>query len=723
MKFGKRMTALLAAISIGVSSVGCSRQSLSLPETGSTVGTKDDTEKQKENVLEAEQEPLSKEKTGEETGVGPLELIPADLEFSVAKAEASIGSFSIAMPSGWKIEQRISEEGIKQYVLTDIHSACADEETNFHRTEGHRDGYEHEIIITPYVISRMPEQTLQLAAEMKRYFPVPILGGIKGAVKTQEIEGCWMHGKNRDAGEEEYFIFSESETGQKELFHVMEGDSSVTSYQNDVESFQDFLKEGFVHGNSGKCVIKQEYTSELEYYYWLNDKTDDPLFLVVRDGTDEMAVYRSGDYQTPLSIQRAQEEYPGGKYLLIADFNQDGYDDILCNYWELNPQYNSETEGYLWDEKSASFEYTLGESLLGNVVWEDWGWKESLTGSQQIPKELIAYLSDPLLGSKEELKNLMLPMVNDKELTIEEVKELARENPDIKRQLLTITCNSLGQGIWLKADADNDGIEDIFLCEYLGGSLGAVSYYLFKGTKEGRYIFTSKEEELKMEFAFINWEGKNYLAKTTWEFTKKCVDGIQLECYADGRYQGGVELKITAKEGMEGRSIKTSYLEKEKYSNLASSLYTLAGTYQSGTRLSCGTGEEEMKDEEYNRCSDIDNDGVLEKYRISLWQTTNYYTVDSLSYDFEEAKLNDQIRDMIYENGIIGTPINLWVDETDFGNVIYVLYEDGLYDFHICGYMLTETEYRKLLQVDCYVKTLVTCQNINRIYELGAYNY
>ena len=244
MKFGKRMTALLAAISIGVSSVGCSRQSLSLPETGSTVGTKDDTEKQKENVLEAEQEPLSKEKTGEETGVGPLELIPADLEFSVAKAEASIGSFSIAMPSGWKIEQRISEEGIKQYVLTDIHSACADEETNFHRTEGHRDGYEHEIIITPYVISRMPEQTLQLAAEMKRYFPVPILGGIKGAVKTQEIEGCWMHGKNRDAGEEEYFIFSESETGQKELFHVMDGDSSVTSYQNDVESFQDFLKEG-----------------------------------------------------------------------------------------------------------------------------------------------------------------------------------------------------------------------------------------------------------------------------------------------------------------------------------------------------------------------------------------------------------------------------------------------------------------------------------------------
>ena len=147
MKFGKRMTALMIAISIGVSSVGCSRQSLSLPETGSTAGTKDDTEKQEENVLEADQEPvskkepISKEKTGEETGVGPLELIPADLELSVAKAEASIGSFSIAMPSGWKIEQRISEEGIKQYVLTDIHSACADEETNFHRTEGHRDGY------------------------------------------------------------------------------------------------------------------------------------------------------------------------------------------------------------------------------------------------------------------------------------------------------------------------------------------------------------------------------------------------------------------------------------------------------------------------------------------------------------------------------------------------------------------------------------------------------
>ncbi|MDE7285431.1 MAG: hypothetical protein K2N55_01110, partial [Lachnospiraceae bacterium] len=320
---------------------------------------------------------------------------------------------------------------------------------------------------------------------------------------------------------------------------------------------------------------------------------------------------------------------------------------------------------------------------------------------------------EPLLGSKEEMRNIMLPLVADKELAIGEVKELARENKDIKRELLAITSSSFHQGIWLKVDADNDGIEDIFLCEYLGGSLGAVYYYLFKGTKEGDYILTSKEEELKMEFAFINWEGKNYLAKTTWEFTKKCVDGIQLECYENGRYQGGVSLNITARKGTKARSIETSYLEKEQYGSLASALYTLAGNYQPGTRLPYGTAEAEDEEAEYDRCCDIDNDGELEVYNVSLWQTSNYYTVDHLNFNCQDDKVDEQVCDMIYENGITGTPINLWVDETEYGNVIYVLYEDGLYDLHICGYMLTETESRKLLQVDCYVKTEITCRDLN----------
>lgn len=696
----------MTVISIEAGGAGCSRQGFAIRETVSG------TQKQEQELVK--EEAALKDEFDRKTGIGSLELIPADFKLTISEwnetksTKVSIGSFMITVPLGWKIEQRISDEGIKQYVLADIHSECSEE-----GVEAHRDGYEHEIIITPYEIGRMPERSLQLAAEMKAYFPIPVLQGIKGTGKTKEIEGCWMWGKNRDAGEKEYFIFSENETGQKELLHVMEGDSSVTSYENDVESFSDFLQEGFVRGNSGKYVVKQANTSEFECYYWLNEETDHPLFLVTQNASGEMAVYQPGDYQKALSIQKPEEEYPGGEYFLIEDFNQDGYDDILCKYWKLNPYYSSEAEGYLWDEEGSAFVYTVGESLLGNVIWEEWNWEEILMGSQQIPRELIAYLSDPLLDSKEEMRNLMLPLVTDKELDINEVKELARENPDIKKELLTITSSPGSQGIWLKVDADNDGVEDIFLCEYLGGSLGSVYYYLFKGTKEGEYIFTSMQEELKMEFAFIRWEGKNYLAKTTWEFTKKCVDGIRLECYENGRYQGGVSLNITAKEGINARSITTSYLENEKYSGLASSLYGLAGKYQPGTRLPYGTAEEENKEAEYDRYGDIDNDGEREAYHVSLWQTSNYYTVDYLQFFSEEEKIYEQVCDMIYADDITGTPINLWVDETDYGNVIYVLYEDGLYDFHICGYMLTDTESRKLLQVDCYVQTQVTCQNIN----------
>ena len=85
-------------------------------------------------------------------------------------------------------------------------------------------------------------------------------------------------------------------------------------------------------------------------------------------------------------------------------------------------------------------------------------------------------------------------------------------------------------GTWLKTDADNDGVTDVFLFEYLGGSLGSVYYSLFQGQEDGSYLLTDERELLKEEFAFITFEGKQYMARTTWEFTKKLYDGSSFVC-------------------------------------------------------------------------------------------------------------------------------------------------------------------------------------------------
>ena len=109
----------------------------------------------------------------------------------------------------------------------------------------------------------------------------------------------------------------------------------------------------------------------------------------------------------------------------------------------------------------------------------------------------------------------------------------------------------------------------------------------------------------------------------------------------------------------------------------------------------------------------MDNDGVMEEYYVSRFQSVNYYTVDCLYWRAEEDEMTARIFDMMEEDGVEGTPMNLWVDKTEYGNVVYILYEEGLYDFHICGYLLSEN-WQKLVQTDCQVRTEVTPQKIKK---------
>lgn len=265
-----------------------------------------------------------------------------------------------------------------------------------------------------------------------------------------------------------------------------------------------------------------------------------------------------------------------------------------------------------------------------------------------------------------------------------------------------------GYGIWLQVDADNDGIEDIYLSEFLGGSLGSVYCYLFAGREDGNYELTEVMEGIREEFAFIKWEGRNYLAKTTYDFGKKIYNGISLESFEDGIFQGGICLTITPKEGSDFRKIKTSYVKEEKYISLEAELRKFSEEYQTGEKVKPGTAEEEDEEADYCRKCDIDNDGEVEEYNVSRWQTTNYYTVDCMKFCAGDEELYARVYRAIDEEEIRGIPMNMWVDKTEYGNMIFILYEDNLYDFHICGWLLSEGTEEKVIQIECQMQTEVT---------------
>lgn len=699
----EKWAALFLAAEIGLAQTGCGNDSEVQEET--THGLQEHLEESAETSMMYERN----------VPVGSLELAPVKHVVNEQGDVVFIGSLEIIIPTGWKLETQAIGEEIEQYILKDAHSECEDE-----GVEAHRDGYEHEIVITPYQIKQMPESGRQLASEMRRYFSTPRLYKMKGNENASEIDGFWMYGENDETCEVEYFLFSKDAAGGIELFHVQDGDTLISSYENDVEQFREFMDENLVRTDGGKNLVKRTVAHQMEACFLLNENTKDSLFMTVDSETMELSVYRADDCRTALYTKNMEGYFwlDSVESMGIADLNGDGYEDLLCNDKVLNPKRAQESQseeenfdGFLWDEEKMAFVYVEGGEMLDKCAsfWEEqWEEPEEEEESVSVPEELIAYVSEYLLKSEEELREAMLSLVADRELTLEEVEILAKENPDIKKELMAIVSNSFGQGIWLKVDADNDGIDDVFLCQYLGGSLGAVTYYLFKGDGNGKYEMSGWHENLREEFAFIRWEGKNYLAKTTWDFTKKCVDGISIECYGNGRHRGGVWLYIAAEDREDARSIETSYIADKKFEKIAEGMEKFAKTYEIGSRVEPGTAEEENSD--YDRRCDIDNDGVEEEYRVSRWQTTNYYTVDSLEFRAEE-ELRERIFDMVNEDEIAGIPLNLWVDKTEHGNVVYVLYEEGLYDFHICAYLLSEND-RKLAQTDCYTRTKISVRQM-----------
>ncbi len=237
-----------------------------------------------------------------------------------------------------------------------------------------------------------------------------------------------------------------------------------------------------------------------------------------------------------------------------------------------------------------------------------------------------------------------------------------------------------------------------------------MDWCFFKGDADGNYTASYVEGGVRQEFAFIQWEGKNYLAQTTYDYDKKSYDGIWLTSYENGTVKDSLWLHMVAAKGEEACHKEISYLAAEDYRSLQEfplqyseeNPYLKVETIE-GQDQPEGTAEiYNASQEEYRWQSDLDNDGEPENYEKNIWYPSNYWAVSHLSFYIKNAEekgtLEENLNEIFSEEE--GCALFLWVDETAFGNVTYLLFEDGLYDFHINGYLGSEECFEKLLRVD-----------------------
>lgn len=628
----------------------------------------------------------------------PFDIEPLVLEveqIEEGEERISFGSMQIDLPAGWKYEVRTTKEGQTQLVLIDAHAECEDEEIRQHDTL-----YYHEIVITAYEIKEMPDEPIDALVGMMEYFQYDRIQNymVSDGIVQDNIWLGKIYNEEKQMGQ--FFLRSvNSREKRTELFEITE----VYDYSNDnfIECFYDFAWSGCIGVYGGDIIIdKPDNTGEKIFLF--EQKDDKPLVVSAqRNDSYETEVkvydyYETNEPLTELLLEDRDLYYPDD--WCVADLNQDGYEDFWGNlfmdvlHWEAYGY-----EGYVWNPQEQEFEIVSDEELFRQYLERNGKPVFVITEEDKIPQGLIDALSQGLMAGKQASFEVMAPMVSDRELTKEELRTLAKEHPAVQSQINATAGNTGCRATWLAVDADNDGLEDLFSCEFYGGTAGAVYYYLLKQEKDGSYTGHSVSIEMPEEFAFLAWEGKNYLAQTTVDFNRKMYDGIRLTSYKDGQIADEVWLEMVIADTEDAHHTEVAFVADEKYlDTLGEDIFDFAGGYEID-EYPQGTAETPLSNFKNQQEADIDNDGVVEQYEKTVCLPSNNYARAYLNFQFWNEGYVYFMEEVLSEEGV---PLFLWVDDTRWGNVTFILSEDSLYDFHICAYLFTKEKCEMLMRVN-----------------------
>lgn len=312
--------------------------------------------------------------------------------------------------------------------------------------------------------------------------------------------------------------------------------------------------------------------------------------------------------------------------------------------------------------------------------------KEDMT---YIPQGFLDQVEGAMLNGTE-LETLK-PMVNDRELSDEEILAIARDNTDMRQ---TVINKSWAGYLMITADGDNDGMMDIIARESYGGSDGAVDFVFYQGQADGTFRRTDAYPTVRQEFGILAYDGRNYLFRTLFDYGKQIYNGISIMCYENGVCVERADLMLVPEQ----YETTLAYCTSEKYRSYAQQLAADSLTYKETyeDEANClGTAEEKLSGYADYQC-DLDNDGVMDSYEKTLSYTSSINVCNQLHFEGEgsAAKMVNDALDTLE-----GTPVMMWVDETAGKNVVNVMSQTGLEDMAVTGLLFNGSSYRKLYEI------------------------
>lgn len=307
-----------------------------------------------------------------------------------------------------------------------------------------------------------------------------------------------------------------------------------------------------------------------------------------------------------------------------------------------------------------------------------------------IPQEFLDFVVDAMLNGTE-VKNLK-PMLNDRELSEEEILSIAENNIDLRQTVIDKTWRN--PYLMVMADGDNDGIPDIIARESYGGSDGSVAFVFYQGQEDGTFQQTDVFSAMREEFGIFSYKGKNYLLRTLFDYDKKIYNGLSITYYMEGkRVEEAVLMRVP-------KNYKTILTEcaQEKYQSYAEQIAIKSLLYKiwlEEENSITGNSEQKLADYGMYQC-DLNNDGVMDIYQKELWEPSNINICEYLYFDGDGEAIAP-VKKML--DSLEGTPIMMWIDLVQDKNIINVISQTGLEDFTITGFLVQDFEYERLYEI------------------------
>lgn len=323
-----------------------------------------------------------------------------------------------------------------------------------------------------------------------------------------------------------------------------------------------------------------------------------------------------------------------------------------------------------------------------------------------IPESLLAFIENSIKKGDEH--NSVSAIVSDKELSNDEINSFS--NDKVVGEYVDMLEASTGKV--LQVDADNDGVQDLYFWINDGGSMGNSSRYLLKGNADATYTMTEASYfEVTQELSFISFEGKNYLLQTTYDYNTKINNGFEISCFINGTVHERIFLSKEAVEYKEDINLKDKRLKSiaKNCEKIGLDQYAYHVRYKNYKVQ--GSAERLLQESEYKDYvdensyslnsdvyygADIDNDGKEEIYSKDIFFTSTSSMITHLQYKMCNKKEKDMIKKCLNK---ISYPQMFWIEQSEAGNIVCILYLDNLLDYNICGYNITKDQVKEVFRI------------------------